>query len=456
MRHEVIDETLMPRLSDLVTERFGLQFPRNRWSDLQRGLEEASNDLGVTDLSVVADILAGTATKPQLDAIASRLTVGETYFFREPASLDFLERTILPELLRSRRQTGKRLRIWSAACCTGEEAYSIAILLRRVIPDLTDWQVTILATDVNPVFLEKAVAGVYSEWSFRGAPEWLQLDYFKRAGNGRHEIHEGVKRQVSFSQLNLVTDMVPSLALSTNAFDLILCRNVLMYFSPSQAEKVVKNFERALVTDGWLIVSPTEASHRIFSSFTHDKDYAVPCYRKTPVQKLPTRFEPAPPVITFEPPQIFEAQIIGESVIEGPPENGPEYCAQMARVKANEGALDQAQTWCERWIAADKLSAAAYYLSAVILQELGDVERARIQLQRAVYLDPNFVLAHFGLGKLARDLGRDGEASKHFNNALQYLQSLPQDEELPESDGLTAGRLSEMISSINLATDEHG
>lgn len=445
MRREVIADTLLPKLSSLVTDRLGLQFPPNRWPDLKRSLEEARDALGVADLGVVADLLDGRATKSQLDIIASRLTVGETYFFREPATLTFIEQTILPELVRARRNTGKRLRIWCAACCTGEEAYSIAILLRRVITDFTDWQITLLATDVNPVFLEKAVAGVYGRWSFRGAPEWLQRDYFKQLSNGRYEIYEHIKKLVTFSQLNLVTDSFPSLALGTNAFDLILCRNVLMYFSQPQTEKVLKNFERALVSDGWLIVGLTEASHRLFSAFARDHDNAVACYRKTASPKPACSVE-LPPV-RFPELEVFELPPL-EQTSAPIVSDDPEFCAQQARAFANDGSLDQAQNWCGRWIAADKLNPAAYYLSAVISQELGESERARTQLQRAIYLDPGFVLAHFSLGNLARNQGRHQEAIKHFNNALQSLQSLQPDAVLQDSDGLTTSRLSEMIASL--------
>jgi chemotaxis protein methyltransferase CheR len=437
MRREVIPETLMPQLSDLVTERLGLQFSRSRWSDLRRGLEEACTDLGVKDVSAFTErLISGQATKSQLDVIASRLTVGETYFYREPANLAFLSQTIIPQLVQSRRQLDKRLRIWSAACCTGEEAYTIAILLRRLIPDLAEWQVSILATDVNPVFLKKAEAGSYTEWAFRAAPDWLQRDYFKKTGPGKYQIVDNIRKLVTFSQLNLVKDAFPSLSLGTNAFDIILCRNVLMYFAEEQAKKVVQNLERALVRDGWLIVSATEASVRLFSSFTGEKG-AVGCYRKTAETQRTQRDW-----------NHLEEVWVAPVAQTPEPEPIPEDFAEMAKGKANQGDLTSALEWSVRWIAADKLDPAAYYLNAIILQEVGELDRARLQLQRAIYLEPNFILAHFSLGNLARHSGRDSEAARHFANALRLLQSQPADETLPESDGLTAGRLREMITSI--------
>ena len=126
----------------------------------------------------------------------------------------------------------------------------------------------------------------------------------------------------------------------------------------------------------------------------------------------------------------------------------PAACSLLARSLANQGKLADALSWCERWIAADKLDAAAHYLRAVALLEQGDAVQARTSLQRALYLDPGFVLAHFALGNLERGRGKIREADKHFTNALHLLRQCQPSDPLPESDGLTAGRLVETINSV--------
>jgi chemotaxis protein methyltransferase CheR len=113
---------------------------------------------------------------------------------------------------------------------------------------------------------------------------------------------------------------------------------------------------------------------------------------------------------------------------------------------ANQGKLAEALTWCDRWIAADRLDAAGYYVRATVLLEHGNAAAARDSLQRAIYLHPDFVLAHFALGNLAR--GHAGEATRHFRNALSLLARHQPDAVLPESDGLTAGRLRETITTL--------
>jgi chemotaxis protein methyltransferase CheR len=129
------------------------------------------------------------------------------------------------------------------------------------VPDLANWHITILATDINGLFLEKAAAGIYSEWSFRGAPGWVKERYFKKIREGRYEILPSIREMVKFTQLNLVEGHDPSPANLTSAIDLVLCRNVLMYFVPWQVNRVLDNFYSCLIDDGWLIVSPTEISY---------------------------------------------------------------------------------------------------------------------------------------------------------------------------------------------------
>ena len=164
-------DELLSRASELVARHMGLHFPRERYEDLERGLLAASPELGFKDIESCFESLVSRALpRRHVEILASHLTVGETYFFRDEGSFKVVEKRILAELIKARRGKEQRLRIWSAACCTGEEPYSIAISLHRMIPDLQDWNITILATDINPIFLKKALDGIYGQWSFRGTP----------------------------------------------------------------------------------------------------------------------------------------------------------------------------------------------------------------------------------------------------------------------------------------------
>lgn len=467
-----LSSSLLSRLSELVAEQTGLNFPEERWGDLERGIAAAAPDFNFPDRESCAHwLLSAPLTRHMNEILATHLSVGETYFFREKQNLGILEEHILPPLLQARRQNEqRRLRIWSAGCCTGEEAYTIAILLDRLIPDLKEWNVTILATDFNPKFLRKAALGVYGEWSFRDAPGWLRERYFTKGADGRLEILPRIRKMVTFSYLNFADDVYPSLSNNTGAMDLIFCRNVLMYFTAQRAKQVAGNFHRALVDGGWMIVSPSEASNRLLSSFAPVEFPGAVLYRKTvnaesKVRKpeshvsehqllqsfRETEAAPSPlPVAQTEPDAVTAA--IHAPHADRPlvpqteePETAPSL---IARSCANQGRLGEALEWCEKAIAADKMNPSHHYLLANILQEQGQHDFAIRSLMRALYLDPDFVLAHFALGNLHQSQERYREAQRYFGNVLLLLRNHPPDETLQEADGLTAGRLAEIVTSL--------
>ena len=483
-----LTQTDVTRLSETIAARTGLHFPGERWPDLERGLMTAAEELGFPTVAECAEwLLNGVPTRGQIAILASHLTIGETYFFRDQPVLQALSGSILPELIRTRRGRDQRLRLWSAACCSGEEPYSLAILLHQMLPDLRDWNITITATDINPRFLQKAATGIYGEWSFRNAPSTLRQRYFTRVDRSRYAIIPDIRQMVTFEHLNLVEDLYPSLATNTNAMDVIFCRNVLMYFTPAQVRKVIESLRRALMEGGWLAVSPSEASKALFPDFASVNFPGAIFFRKTDAATVESTGFPPPPSSPFEtaegqePPPIvtFPTQNIPETTADAAHDVDPlseaeslyqrgryEDCVAtllgavngdrigarefslLARARANQGGLSDALSWCDRWVAADKMNAAAHYLRAVVLIEQGQAEAARQSLQRAVYLDPDFVLAHFALGNLATHNGKSAQAERHFANALHLLRSHAPEDLLPESEGLTAGRLAETITSI--------
>ena len=489
-----VSDTLLSRLSELLDAQIGLHFPRQRWSDLERGIRSALRDFGFKDEeSCMQWLVSAPLTKSQIEILASHLTVGETYFFRDKKSFDILADQIFSDLIRSRRNAEKHLRIWSAGCATGEEPYSIAILLSKMLPDLTDWNITILATDINPRFLRKASEGIYSEWSFRDTPPWVKERYFKKVKQGSLELLPSIRKLVKFSYLNLMEDTYPSLTNNTNAMDVIFCRNVLMYFDQERQRKVIQNLSRCLVDGGWLFVSPSETSHILFSEFRTVRFDGVTCYSKESgktraaescmgqsitfhpaIEKAayavqpPFEYIPGPgPEITVpleiciqKPEQevnpyeaaleLYKQGCYGEAVdtvrcMIAKNKTDLKAIALLARAYANQGKLSEAMEWSEKAIAEDKMNPGSYYLLAVIQQERGHAEEAVQSLRRALYLDRNFVLAHFTLGNLARQQGKLKEAKKHFENALSLLKTYRQEDVLPESDGITAGRMMEII-----------
>ncbi len=174
------------------------------------------------------------------------LTINVSEFWRNPEQLDVLEKKILPDLI---KEANGPLRVWSAACSTGDEPYSLVMLLSRFMP-LS--RIKIIATDIDKQVLEKARVGLYSAKSISGLPEEFKNKYFSKVGLSNYQISEDIKKCVEFREHNLLNDTYPS------KLDLIVCRNVLIYFTEEAKELIYKKFNDALRSGGCLFVGSTE------------------------------------------------------------------------------------------------------------------------------------------------------------------------------------------------------
>src|ERR1043166_3568213 len=255
---ECLSHQTLRQLSEMIASRVGLHFPEARWPELQRGIFAIADDLQFDDLETcVRWLISSGSNQVQIETLAAHLTVGETYFFRDALSFATFEQRVLPDVLKQPRGRERHLKIWSVGCCTGEEAYSIAIILERLHLESKDWRTTILATDINPQFIKKAREGVYGEWSFRSVDPRIKDRYFTRTSDGRFEILPEIKRFVEFSFLNLADDNYPSQLNNTHDMDVIFCRNVLMYVAADQAERIIQRLHQSLPANRWLFVAPT-------------------------------------------------------------------------------------------------------------------------------------------------------------------------------------------------------
>ena len=503
-------EKTLALFNRFISRTMGLHFSNERLSDLKLKIVSACAEFGFDDPEACMLWLMSTPlSREHLEILATSLAIGETYFFRDPHSYRALEEHVLHDLVRTRRNGDKHLRIWSAGCSSGEEPYSIAILLSRLLPDPESWNIMLLATDFNPQAIEKARQGVYGRWSFRDAPSWL-MEYFSKKKDGRFEIIPRIRKMVQFTYLNLAEDCYPTLFSNTNALDLIFCRNVMLYFQPELITKVTTRFHHALRDGGWLFLGPTEAIQRPLKGFSRRRFTGALGYQKSPetVEKTTTGTEealwtgpaptptmplpehptaasqfPATPgprselgtitklktdkTVTSAIPHEAAAPMHGyreacilydegkyelaviqarEILLRG--EARAEIMQLLAKAYANLGKFSEAGEYCEMAIAADRLRAPNYYLQAVILQEEGRLEEAVTALNRALYLDHEYVTAYFTLGNLRLQTGRKREAQRNFANALRLLEKLDPNDALPEADGLTAGRLAEIIRTI--------
>lgn len=431
----------------LIAKRLGLDFAESRQADLARGLVGA---LRGSSLSSPEAYLAWLATlpdeSPEWRRLAGHLTVGETYFFRDPGCFEALEQRVLPDLIAARRSVGNlRLRLWSAGCATGEEPYSLAILLDRLLPDLGDWALTILATDINSEAMETARRGLYRQWSLRETPPWIRDRYFHREGGETLEVDPRIRRMVSFAPLNLAEDGYPAVVTNTTAMDLILCRHVLMYFTGETQRACVGRLQRALLPEGWLAVSPAEASTDLLSPLAPVNFPGAILYRKAQPSAIghqvsatvlsPARWEIGTAVMDVSSPAISHSF--------SQPLTDPQPLLDRARTLADQGNLEDARRLCKTALAQDQLDPEAHLLLAAICQERGEIPEALEALRRVIYLAPDSASAYFLMGSLLLQQGKRNQGRRSMETVVSLLQSVPRDEAVTGSAGLTAGRLLE-------------
>lgn len=439
----------------LVERRLGLRLPAERWSDLEVALSEVARPC--PGRSSDGDWLAWLGALPDESVewrqLAARLTISETYFFRDRAAFDALEGHVLPGLVAARRLEGNlRLRVWSSACATGEEAYSLAILLDRLIPDRSDWTLTVLATDLNPGSLARAAKGIYGEWSLREVPEGIREGYFHRLAKGAFEVKASVREMVTFAPLNLAGGTYPSAVTNTTAMDVVLCRNVLMYFADDVQREAVARLQRALVAGGWLLLAAAEASAELLRPMTpvnfpgailyrNDRTPSPACWSPPPREPgwaggvSPMVSVPASAVPSTAAPQRPFAAVNTDT---------RRSLLEQASELADRGHLEQATRLCDTALARDRLDPEAYLLRAAIAQEMADVKAALEALRCALYLQPRHPAAHVLLGALLLRAGGRVRGRRALETAIRLLDELPSDEVAAGSGGLTVGRLGEV------------
>jgi chemotaxis protein methyltransferase CheR len=451
-----LSEAVCQQARILIANRLGLDFPDNRQADLVWRLGQAVQTSSVsTPEAYLARLVDLPDGDPEWLRLAESLTVGETYFFRDRATFAAFEQQILPALITTRRAAGcPWLRLWSAGCATGEEPYSLAILLDRLLPDRTNWTLTLLATDLNRNALETAQRGLYRERALRETPAWIRERYFYRRSEHVFEIDPGLRQMVTFMPLNLVAEDHPSVVSNIGAMDVIFCRNVLMYFTPEAQRATIARLQRVLASGGWLVVSPAEMSTALFQSCVAVQFPGAILYRQAATVATPTPPLALPGVdlhdtwnnAPFVPPGDAP---VAPALSRTPQEQGcpsrsaPATDLQHARTLADQGQLDAARRLCKAVLRKDRLTMEAYLLLATICQEQGEIPAALEALRRAIYVVPDSPLAYFLLGSLLLQQGQRQQGKRSMETVVTLLYSVPRHAVVAGGDGITAGQLLE-------------
>jgi chemotaxis protein methyltransferase CheR len=459
----------LDRFRAAIVQQIGLQFDEAKSPFLREVLQRRLTRLGCASASYL-DKLAFNPPRDELAALARELTVNETYFFRHNDQFRALAEVALPDRMRV-RGSSKSLRLMSAGCASGEEAYSLAIVAKQTVAD-TSWNVAIRAIDLNPAVLEKAAQAHYSSWALREAPADFQRKWF-RAESRQMVLDETVRSAVEFNLGNLASDD-PALW-QPALYDVIFCRNVLMYFAPNQMRAAIARIATSLTPGGYLFLGHAETLRGVSDDFhlchTHDTFYYQRKERLGEGRRQDIHFKmaaspaeaPAPALTTAwvdtirqaservaslvaiakvpEAPQSSHERIwklapaldllrherFGEAldyVRSGPPEadDDPDVLLVKAMLLAHSGLLVDAKQACERLLEIDELNAGAHYILALCCEHAGERKGAMEHDRVAAHLDPGFAMPRLHCGLLARHAGDREGARRELQQALVLLK----------------------------------
>jgi chemotaxis protein methyltransferase CheR len=441
------EEAAYRRLKRAVIARTGHHYYDDKDALLRKRLDERAREVGAPSLAAYEAALADPATGDgEWRALEAAITVGETFFFRHSEQFATLRDTIFPDLL-AVAANRRRLRIWSAGCSTGAEPYSLAILIERLLGEaLPAWHVEILGTDINEQALVAARRASYSAWSLRGMTEGERArDFDAETKPSAWRLHQRHRPRVEFHRHNLL-DLLPEPPAEWREFDLILCRNVLIYFGAHQAAPMLSALGKCLSPRGWLMIGYSDAladippeleivqieTTRVFRPRgTAAQVTAVPAALPQPPLPAPRR---APPRPASSAPRAVQAPAIAAARADDPD-------LDRIRKLADTGRLEEAAVCCARDLQAHPLDHRLHYYDALLAEAAGDRSRAEAALRRAIYLRNDMVMAHYHLGLLLLRGGAAESGRRVMSVVLELCRALPEDTLLPEGDGLHAGDL---------------
>jgi chemotaxis protein methyltransferase CheR len=468
------DVTHIERFRTFITRRFGLQFDDSKLTWLGEVLKRRAGAAAESALAYLARTEAEFRPDERA-ALAQELTIGETYFFRHLEQFNALRDEVMPARLRANAST-RRLRMLSAGCASGEEAYSMAMTCLGLLPDAS-WSLSIDALDLSPAAVERARRARYSSWSLRETPPAAQQRWFRADGRDL-VLDDGIRQAVRFEERNLLDDdpgqWVP------NAYDVIFCRNVLMYFAPQAARSVVERLTKSLAPGGYLFLGHAETLRGL--SNDHHLRHTSGCFYYQRKEAADTAHDRIDVRATSQPvlagPALTAAVEGADSWVEAidratdrirslslrarqersagpvrsgrnwpldgaldllrrerfaealslvqalPAESGgdPEVLLLRAVLLVHGGRLQQAEDTCRALLGIDALNAGAYYVLALCREGEGDARAAADHDQAAAYLDPAFSMPRLHLGLMARRSGDREAQRRELSQALCLLE----------------------------------
>lgn len=453
-------------IAEQIGNWLGISIGPSHYASMMRSMTRVANELGwADDPHIWAARLSRKPDPETMLVLAKFVTIGETYFFREQPSVDFISQIIVPEVRKHIEQATHPYKIWSAACSTGEEPYSVVMQLLNEMPGLKPENLEVLATDVNPEAIAKARMGLYREWSFRATPAGLRNQFFRREAKD-WAIADQVRNFVKFQLHNLISDPYPE------GYNLILCRNVFIYFEPPTIKAIAQRFNICLKPGGWLVTSQVELNDELYESFVRIAQNQGFFYRKPLTDEKKQAVTPTKPRAIKEKkiedvglsPSGSKRTVRTETSLLRPAaelEVGKIEPSDELKSKTQARAADELKPNVAHHtiIHQDHSKAlqpeSSYETSSFFHEALQAIEQHRPEhatqlLQHTLYLEPGHHEARFQYAHLLSTLNQHNESARQYRILLRQLQKM-------QANDLVFGGLSAdaLIALCNLALEHH-
>lgn len=471
-----------------VAERGGLYFKDHDLRNLKDAVVKRVDSLRLGSVASYYNLLTMSDKKEdEFRELLNLLTINHTYFFRNEPHFKVLKEKVLPEIINknmaaaiTQRLKKPTIRVWSAGCSTGQEPYSIAIVIRELLENIEDWDIQILATDASEEALSKAREGVYSENSMKHLPKEYLEKYFTLKTSSKHsqtyEISSVIKNMVNFGFFNLVEEDYPVL------FDVILCRNVVIYFELDTTIKVMSALHESLSDDGYLFIGYSETLQYMPDKFQMMSWDDAIYYQKASKQKISkeqvtvideksqldkvldniSRQQAAADLNAELKEKEYAKNNIEGLIIEiikathlkdydkalsliEQANNMDKYATEpyylAAEIYMNQGDTDKARNELEKALKTNSLYAPAHYLLGCAYMEKDEDEKAKEYLKKALYIEKDFLLAHFYIAHLYKNEHKISNAIREYRNTLKVLSKSSPEDIIAYSGGFNAATL---------------
>jgi chemotaxis protein methyltransferase CheR len=468
-------------LCNHITEKSGIGFDERKRKQLEEIVGTRCNILGLNHIS---DYYKRLCTPPhetrEFSTLMDILTIQESFFFRHKAQFNALRHFCLPPLIEKKKADNRKINIWSAGCANGEEAYSIAMLIRDLVFDNVQMKFFIKGTDISRQALRKAREGIYTERAVRGLePRYLER-YFTKQGD-RYLLSTDIRTMVDFEYLNLSEEPFPIDTMPR--WDIIFCRNVIIYFTQNHSRALIKNFYGSMVDGGFFFAGFSETMRylnddfvpiQMDDAFIYQKPFPGQAQKFKTTSHSKARKRPLPPhekksgkhsqkslpqkpvlstrgtrkitagkVKTHPPKTTVQPAEIEKTV--SPPLKGDATTTSksldgrlsLARELADKGETIVAVTILDNIIRQDPLHAQAYFMLAMIHNNAGNLDQSSRYLKKVIYLEPDNPLAHLHLADIFKGASRKTDATREYTNVISLLENRKNLEEETFGDGFT-------------------